>query len=74
LEAVDVDGFDIQDAVQALTLERARKGATDKENAAIDKEMGRIWKANAGALTAFNARLRADKKAQEKENKKQKKA
>jgi hypothetical protein len=74
LEAVEVDGFNAADAVQALDLQRSRKGATDKENVAIDKEMGKIWRDNSKALAAFNARLRADKKTQEKENKRQKKA
>jgi hypothetical protein len=74
LEAVKIDGFDVQDAVRALTLERSRKGASDKENKAIDKEMGQIWRDNGDAIAAFNAREKADKKAQEKENKKQKKA
>jgi hypothetical protein len=73
LEAVKIDGFDVQDAVRALTLEKSRKGASDKENQAITKEMGKIWRDNAVAIAAFNKREKADKKAQEKENKKQKK-
>ena len=72
LEAVKIDGFDAQDAVRALDLERARKGASEKENQAITKEMGRIWRDNAEAIAAFNEREKADKRAQKKENKKQK--
>jgi hypothetical protein len=74
LEASIIDGFDVEDAARAMTLHRKRAGASDKELKAIEKEMGTIWKANAGAIAAFNARERADKKAREKENKKQKKA
>ena len=69
LEAVKIDGFDVQDAVRALTLEKSRKGASDKENKAIDKEMGHIWKANGDAIAAFNAREKAYKKSREKDNK-----
>jgi hypothetical protein len=60
LEAVKIDGFDVDDAVRALTLQRAREGATDKENKAIDKEMGKIWRDNSKAIAAFNAREKAD--------------
>ena len=74
MEAVKIDGFDVIDADRALTLYRAREGATEKEIKAIDKEMGRIWKSNVDAINAFNAREKADKKSREKENKKQKKA
>jgi hypothetical protein len=74
VEAVKIDGFNAQDADRALTLYKAAKGANEKELKAIEKEMGTIWKANGEALASYNARLRADKKAQEKENKKQKKA
>jgi uncharacterized protein YfkK (UPF0435 family) len=73
LEAVKIDGFDVEDAARAMTLHRKREGASDKELKAIDKEMGKIWKDNAEAIAAFNARERADKKARERENKKQKK-
>jgi hypothetical protein len=73
VEAVKIDGFNAQDAVRALDLYRAREGATEKEIKAIDKEMGRIWKANGDAINDFNAREKADKKSREKENKKQKK-
>ena len=69
LEAVKIDGFDVDDAVRALTLQRAREGATEKEIKAIDKEMGQIWKANGGAINDFNAREKADKKSREKDNK-----
>ena len=74
MEAVKIDGFNAQDAVRALNLYQAAKGANEKELKAIEKEMGTIWKANGEALASYNARLKADKKAQEKENKKQKKA
>ena len=73
LEAVKIDGFDVEDAVRALTLERSRKGASDKENKAIDKEMKNIYERNQKAIQAFNRREAADKKSQEKEKKKQKK-
>ena len=69
LEAVKIDVFDVDDAVRALTLQRAREGATDKENKAIDKEMGRIWRDNSKAIAAFNAREKADKKSREQDNK-----
>ena len=73
LEAVKIDGFDVEDAVRALTLERARKGASDKENKAIDKEMKNIYDDNWEAIEAFNQREAADKKnqGQKKDNKKQ---
>ena len=74
LEVVKIDGFDVQDAVRALTLERTRKGASDKENRDIDKEMKNIYDRNWEAIKAFNKREAADRKSQEKEHKNQKKA
>ena len=72
LEAVKIDGFDNEDAVRALKLEVSRKGANDKEIKAIDKEMKEIYIRNWKAIQAFNKREAADRKSQEKENKKQK--
>jgi hypothetical protein len=72
LEAVKIDGFDGADAVRAIKLEASRKGASDKENKEIDKEMKEIWERNGEAIKAFNKREAADRKSQEKDNKKQK--
>ena len=72
LEVVKIDGFDGADAVRAVKLEASRKGASDKENKDIDKEMKEIWERNGEAIKAFNKREAADRKSQEKDNKKQK--
>ena len=72
LEAVKIDGFDGEDAVRAIKLEASRKGANDKEIKEIDREMKDIYSRNWKAIQAFNKREAADRKSQEKENKKQK--
>ncbi len=66
LDAVKINGFDVEDAVRALTLERSRKGASDKENKAIDQEMKKIYERNQKAIQAFNRREAAGKKSREK--------
>jgi hypothetical protein len=70
IEAVKIDGFDVQDAARALDLHKSLAGATEKETKAIERKMGQIWKDNSDALASFNTRLRADQRVQAKRQKK----
>ena len=72
MEAVEIDGFDVEDAVRALELTRALKGASDKEAGKIQNQMKAIYQANWKAIKAYNVREAADRKSQEDESKEKK--